>query len=171
MLDISPATAGSAAFGAAVVATLAALAGKFLVPRWVESREKFEEAITKQLQGMLTERAHLLREQAAENRRLQERMDKADNEIKYDIVVRETALREMAHRDVNRMNVEIGKVAGGTEENARNIAGINERLEAMEQKAEERHEQQGKAIHALDKGVDRLASAVEALAKNVRGNP
>lgn len=168
MLDISPATAGSAAFGAAVVATLSALAGRFLVPRWIASREKFETEITRQLHTLVEERSRLLREQAVENRRLQERMDTADNAIKFDIIARETTLREIQHGDVNRLNVEIGRVQGRTEENARSIQGIDERLDEMEKKAEARHEEQRNEMHALDKSVDRLAAAVEILAKNVK---
>ena len=167
MLDISPAAAGSAALGGVVMATLAALAGRFFVPRWVEAREKFETEITKQLQGMVIERAGLLRDQATENRRLQQHIDDTNHEMKLDIMAREAVLREIEHADVNRLNVEIGKVQGRTEENARNIQGLGIRLDEMEEKAEKRHERQEELFHALDKQVDRLATAVEALSRGI----
>lgn len=163
-LELVGAGGQAAAIGAAVSATICTVVAKYLLPKFLEAREKFEADMTLQFQTAMREREIALRDQATENRRLQSAIETGDTAQKFDLIARETVLRDMAHADVGRINVEIGKVAGRTEENARHIGDILERLDNMETKADVRHEEQGRTIHAMDKTVDRLAGAVENLA-------
>jgi hypothetical protein len=162
-MDLSPTTIGSTAFGGAVIAVLAAIAGRYFVPKWIAARERFEKEITEQLQGLIQERAHLLREQSAENRRLQERMDTADQAIRMEMLGKDAVLRDLWHAEADRFNVAVGKAMARTEENARNIDGIYTRLKTIEDRADERHEKISDDLHKLDVTITRLASGVENL--------
>ena len=145
-----------AMIGSVVMATLCAIAAKYLVPRWLEDLRAFRDNTMAQMTA--------LREELG---RIREAYMVADTSLKLDMMTRETAIRDLQHGDVQRMNVEIGKVANQGAENKGRIDRLHDRLDTMEKRADDRHEEQVKSYHNMDKKLDKIGTAVENLAEKV----
>lgn len=125
----------AAAIGAAVSATICAVIGKFLLPKYLEAREKFEEE-TKVGLAATHEARETLEKTLGE--RIQGVRDHVDSEFKL--------MRESWHLNNNYINKTLGDVAGQT---ARNAADIRDLIE------------DNRGLHETIHKIDKTASGLE----------
>lgn len=153
MVDDPVALMMAAAGGGTLSAGVTAAIVKFMLPRWIEQREEFEERITQKFEetkGQADREHALIREQIAAIQRY--------------VDVENAKLRELWHAQANSTNVAVGKAASLSEQNTAAVVDIRGEVTKMRD-----------AVHEIDKNcaaiigtVSGLKSAVEALTLAVR---
>jgi hypothetical protein len=167
-MDFSSTALANTGAVAAIVAILNAAIVRWLLPKFLADLEKRLADLTMAVEVGRQAIQDLKLQRAEDTGALRAELTTGDNALRLSLRDQDTTLRTLWHAEADAFNKAVNSVAAKGEENSRSIDDIKEQIDAMEKKADLRHEAQTNDIHKLDKTVDRLANSVDNLASVVK---